>query len=147
MKKIKTSINLKLTRDRVTIIYDQALTIFRNGVDLKLSPQVGSTRRTRRINEMDSYYDRNQDGDHCHYERGYDGRGRGRGGRGRGARGRGRVGNYTTRTIQLADSVHIDIQPAFKFSSEVWELVLIEEKDRIRDERSGHRRCRLNSGE
>jgi hypothetical protein len=35
---IKTSINLKLTRDPVTITYNQALTTFRNEVNLKFPP-------------------------------------------------------------------------------------------------------------
>ena len=69
LTQIKSSINLELTRDPVTITYDQALTTFRNEVNLKFPPQVGNARRTRRINEMDSSYDGYQYGDN--YGRGY----------------------------------------------------------------------------
>ena len=146
LSQIKTSINLELTRDPVTITYDQALTTFRNEVNLKFPPQVGNTRRTRRINEIESYYDGYHYGNN--YGRGYGGRGRGRGGRGRGGRnrGRGRGGNYPTRSVQLSDGSHIDVHPAFHFSPEVWDMIPLEERNRIRDERNEHRRRRLNGG-
>ena len=147
LKHIKTSINLELTRDPVTITYEQALTTFRNEVNLKFPPQVANARRVRRINEMDSYYD----GYHHNggYGRGYyGGRGRGRGGRGRGhyGRGRGCGENYSTRTVQLTDGTQIEVHPAFHFSPEVWDLMPIDERDRIRDERNEHRRRKLNGG-
>ena len=51
---VKTSINLELTRDPVTMTYNQALTNFCNEVNLKYPPQVANTRRTRRINQTDT---------------------------------------------------------------------------------------------
>ena len=146
LNQIKTSINLELTRDPVTITYDQALTTFRNEVNLKFPPQVGNTRRTRRINEIDSHYDGYHYSDN--YGRGYGNRGRGRSGRGRGGRGRGRGrgGNYPTRSVQLSDGSHIDVHPAFHFSPQVWDMMPIEERDRIHDERNEHRQRRLNTG-
>ena len=137
----KTSINIELTRDPVTITYDQALTTFRNEVNLKFPPQVANMRRTRRINEMGTYYDRYS---YTGYERGRGRRGRSHG-RGRGG-GRGRGTNYTTRTVQLTDGSQIEVHPAFHFSSEVWDLMPSNERSRITDERNEHRRRRLNNG-
>ena len=137
----KTSINIELTREPVTMTFDRALTTFRNEVNLKFPPQVGNARRTRRINEMDSNYD-----GYNSYGRNYY-NGRGRGNRGRGGRGRGRGrGNYNTRSVQLSDGTNIDVHPSFHFSPETWDMIPVEERDRIRDERNEHRRRRLNSG-
>ena len=121
--------------------FDRALTTFRNEVNLKFPPQVGNAQRTRRINEMDSNYD-----GYNSYGRNYY-NGRGRGNRGRGGRGRGRGrGNYNMRSVQLSDGTNIDVHPAFHFSPEIWDMIPAEERDRIRDERNEHRRCRLKSG-
>ena len=144
LMQVKSSINIELTRDPVTMTFDRALTTFRNEVNLKFPPQVGNTRRTRRINEMESMYDIYGD-----YGSGYyGGRGRGRGGRGRGRRGRGngRGGGYNTRSVQLSNGSRIDVHPAFHFSPEVWDMMPVGERDRIRDERNAHRRRRLNNG-
>ena len=80
LKSIKITINLELTRNPVTITYDQALTTFRNEVNLKFPPQFGNNNRTGRINQMDSGYHQQYQGSYG-YNNG--GRGRGRGGHGR----------------------------------------------------------------
>jgi hypothetical protein len=146
LMQIKTSINLELTREPVTITYNQALTTFRNEINLNFPHQVGSIRRTCCINEMDSY----QDGHQYNYECGYGGRGHRRGGRGQGGHGHGcghgRGGNYVTRPVQLTDGTSIDVHPAFNFSSEVWDLMPIEERNHICDEHNEYCRHRLNNG-
>jgi hypothetical protein len=94
---------------------------------------------------MDSYQDGHQQyGDNYNYENGYGDRGHVR--VGRGCSGRGCGGNYVTRSVQLTDGTNIDVHPAFNFSSEVWDLIPIEERNCIHDEWNEHHRCRLNNG-
>jgi hypothetical protein len=135
LQAIKTSINLELTRMPVTITYDQALTNFRNEVNLKFPPQLGNdNRRTRRINAV----------------RGGGRTGRGGRGRGRGRYNNGRRGNIRdhhngARIIQLEDGTSLEIHPAYHFTPEVWNKIPIQERNRLRDERIAYKRRRYNN--
>jgi hypothetical protein len=51
--RVKASIGIELTRQPITLSYEQALATFRNEVNRKFPPQMASATRTRRsINEM-----------------------------------------------------------------------------------------------
>lgn len=126
----RASINIELTREPMTMTYEQALSNFRNEVNRKFPPEMGAPNRTRRnVNEI-------------RYSRG--GRG-GRFGRGRGRERFGRGGNSYhsgdkrprtgSRSIMCNDGQTREVHPAFSFSDKVWSTIPQGEKERLLEER------------
>ena len=74
LQNVKAALNVDLSRIPMTLTYEDALATFRNAVNQKYPPSVGSSNnRVRRINEVGSNYGRGNGRNH--------GGGRGRGGR------------------------------------------------------------------
>jgi hypothetical protein len=138
---VKASIGIELTRQPITLTYEQALAAFRNEVNRKSPPQMSSATKTRQnINELGQ------------------GAGRGRGGRfgcGRGnpqhgGRGRGGRGNHPrqskTRTdstfITLSDGQQIEYHASFHFPPVAFNKMKQEEKDRLQRERKEYNRTK-----
>ena len=46
-----SDVNLELTRDPITLTFDQAFANFRNAVNRKFPLEISSTKKTRRINQ------------------------------------------------------------------------------------------------
>ena len=136
-------INVDLTRTPVTITYAQALAAFRNEVNRKFPTHMTTTERTRRMAEMDTYYNQGRGGIGRHYGRG--GRGRGRqGGRGQG-RARRRPENI--RTITGLDGQQLEVHPSYNFNAEDWHNIPSDEKNRLIQERqqyNANKRRRVN---
>jgi hypothetical protein len=141
LQQTRTTIQIDLTRDPVTMTYSQALTNFRNEVNRKFNPDMGGSNRSqrsmRRIQEMRRGGGRG---------RGRFGRFQGRGGRG-GRFGRGFSGNRRprmqgSRTVRGNDGREIVVHPAFNFTPQEWSNLPAQEQDRIRDERQEHKRRR-----
>ena len=111
--------------------YAQALAAFRNEVNMKFPPHMTTTERTRRMADMDTYYNQGRGGIGHHNEQ--SGRGRGRqGGRGQG-RARRRPENI--RTITGLDWQQLEVHPSFNFNEEDWQNIPSDEKSRLIQER------------
>jgi hypothetical protein len=96
LQAMKTTINLELTKEPVTITYKQALTNFRNEVNLKFPPHLGQDNRwLRHIQQLQGRGRGRGNG-----QGGWFGRG---GGRFRNNGGRGNNHRPGARTIQLTD--------------------------------------------
>ena len=132
----KAAINIELTKTPMTMVYEQALAAFRNEVNRKHPPQVGSNTRTRRVNEVGRGTGRG-------FGRGY-GRGRGRGfGRGgRGGRSTGR-GHREARFVTGNDGRSIEVHPSYKFPPNIWENLPNTERKRILEERRSYRENKM----
>ncbi len=136
----KASISIALTETPITMTFAQALAAFRNAVNSKHAPEMSSSNRARRINEV---------------SRG--GRGHaGRGGRynrnNRGGRGRfNRSSNYNKRQkddVRYVTGVNgqtIEVHPSFKFTSDTWNNLPEAERNRIVQERANFKRSRQSS--
>jgi hypothetical protein len=131
---VKASIGIELTRQPITLSYEQALATFRNEVNRKFPPNMASATRTRRsINEMGTQ------------GRGRGGRfgrgrapshgGRGRGGRGRGGRGRTPRSRTDSSLITLTDGQEIEYHPSFHFPPAIFNKMKPQDRERMTKER------------
>ena len=132
---------MELTKDPVTITYDQAMTNYRNEVNLKFPPQMGNeNRRHRRINET------RRGGGRVSHSRG----GRGRGGRG----GRGRYRYHDrnnghsrpgARIIRCTDGSSLEVHASYHFPDDVYMKIPVDERNKLRSEREAYKRRRYDN--
>jgi hypothetical protein len=136
---VKASIGIELTRQPITLTYEQALATFRNKVNRKFPPQMSSTTRTRRsINEMGQGRGRGRGRGGARFGRGRQHGGRGRGGHGgRGGRGRnnGPKSRPDSTFIKLTDGQEIEYHPSFHFPPHVFNKMKDEDRDQMQKER------------
>jgi hypothetical protein len=130
----KAQLEIELSRIPMTITYEQSLALFRNMVNQKHPPQMGTVqnRARRQVNEVSTG------------GRGSRGRaGFGRGGRGgRQERGRGRGGGRQTRTdsrmITLTDGTQIEYHASFNFPRHTYLKMKQEDRDTLKRERASY---------
>ena len=140
LQPMKSAISIELTRNPVTMTYNQALMTFRNEVNRKFPPDLtpgGS--RTRRINEVSTNLGRGRGrgrGRPTGRGRGNSGGRGGRSGRGRGGRSR---GHPDARFITGTDGRQIEVHPSYNFPPHIWNLLPQNEVTRILNERQRHR--------
>ena len=126
----KAQLEIELSRIPMTITYEQSLALFRNMVNQKHPPQMGTVqnRARRHVNEVST-----------------GGRGsRGRGGFGRGGKGgRGRGGGQQTRTdsrmITLTDGSQIEYHASFNFPRHTYLKMKQEDRDTLKRERAAYK--------
>ncbi|KAI2502911.1 hypothetical protein MHU86_11580 [Fragilaria crotonensis] len=128
----KAQLEIELSRIPTTITYEQSLSLFRNMVNQKHPPQMGTVqnRARRQINKVSSG------------GRGSRGRaGFGRGGRGGRQGGRGRGGRQTrtdSRMITLTDGTQIEYHASFNFPRHTYLKMKQEDKDTLKRERAAY---------
>ena len=128
----KAQLEIELSRVPMTITYEQSLALFRNMVNQKHPPQMGTVqnRARRQINEVSTG------------GRGSRGRaGYGRGGRGgrQGGRGRGSRQNRTdSRMITLTDGTQIEYHASFNFPRHTYLKMKQEDRDTLKRERAAY---------
>ena len=152
LQNARASIQLELAKDPITITYNEALTSFRNQVNLKYPPELSATsnrNRVRRINEFNTRGSRGR-GQFSRGGRGHSSRfsNRGRGRHNRTShynQSNGRRNRQDARMVRCTDGTDIEVHPAYKFSDTEWKLLPEAERNRIISERSNHKRQRLSS--
>ena len=144
LRQAKAAINVELSRVPIAITYEEALSTFRNAVNQKFPPLVGSSNnRIRRINEVGHQGGRGRGGRSGRGGRGrggryspYGGRG-GRGGRNQSGRKKSRpdswwaVGNESGKVIEC--------HPKISYPNNVWYDIPQQDRERIRDMRSAEK--------
>ena len=155
LQSARSTIQLELAKDPITITYQEALTSFRNQVNLKFPPEMSAANNRSRIRRVQEFNSR-------HRGRGHSGRGgrynsyRGNSRGGRFGRGGGRVGNRShqsnnrrnrndARMVRCQDGTEIEVHPSYKFNDAEWNALPEAERNRISLERSNHKRQRNNN--
>lgn len=148
---VKAAMSIELNREPLMMTYDQAMMTFRSEVNRKFPPGLTSNNnRTRRVNEVSTGTRSNTFGR---------GRGRGRGGRnggrgrganngGRSGRGRGNSrGHPHARFITGTNGRTLEIHPSYNFPAEIWNVIPVNEKRKIIEERNNYsnKRQRVSS--
>ena len=134
----KASIMTQMTAIPMNMTYIQALATFRQEVNRKFPPSMGSRNITRRAQQIQGGY-----------------RGRGRGFRGRGPRGRGRNGGRGTKRktnsrhpnsypVTLTDGTVMDVHASYWFGPEIWNKLPPNEQTRINNDRNEYKRQKSN---
>jgi hypothetical protein len=155
LQSTKSAIQIELARDPITITYEEALTTFRNQVNLKFPPELSAhhnCNRSRRINEMNARAGARGRGGRGRFGRGGSSRYQGSRQGGYGGRGRGR-GNYNnrrkrndTRMVRCTDGTEVKVHASYKFDDRTWNLLPDAERNRIIQERSDYKRGRHGGG-
>ena len=137
----KASINMELTKEPITMTYEQALASFRNEVNRKFPPEVNeANRRTRRVNEaMSNHRGR---GRGRGFQRNYR---PGRGGRSSHRQKRQQHGHPNARTITCNDGSSLEVHASYNFPNDVWSKIPAQERERLKQERRNFNRRRNNS--
>jgi hypothetical protein len=136
LRDTKAGLNIALTEIPMTMTYERALASFRNQVNLKFPPQMGTagTRTRRHINEVAGRGGGGRGG------RG--GTGRGRGGRGRGGRGDPQRTRTDSDIITLTDGQRIEYHPSFKFPPHIFAKFKDQDVQRLKRERKEYKERR-----
>ena len=156
LQSAKAAIQLELAKTPMTMTYDNAMSSFRDQVNLKYPPElstVSNRNRARRVGQTSV-----RGGGRSGFRGG--GRHAGRvnsryGGRGRGGyhssnsgRGNGnprRRGRDDARMVRCVDGTNIEVHPAYKFTDEEWNVLPHTEKSRILRERESYKRNRSSN--
>jgi hypothetical protein len=127
----KAGISIELTRNPMTMTYEQALAAFRNEVNRKHPPQMTSVTRTRRnINEISRGGSR---GGRNSNNRG------GRGGRfGRGSRPPLKKTRTDSTIITLTDGQQYEYHPSFNFPPHIFKKMKQQDMDKLKRERADY---------
>ena len=123
----KATINLELSRVPRTITYEHALATLRNEVNRKFPPDVSSSQRSRRINQVNSGKDNFSDKSKPKKGNSFQ-------------KGNKRKSLNGARLIQGLDGENIEIHPAYNFTPKVWRNIPDHEKDRLRQQRQEYKR-------
>ena len=142
----KAQLEIELSRIPMTITYEQSLALFRNMVNQKHPPQMGTVqnRVRRNVNEV-ATGGRGSTRGRAGYGRG------GRGGRqgGRGSRSGARQTRTDSRMITLTDGTQIEYHASFNFPRNVYLKMKPEDRETLKRERAAYnqRRGRSNRSE
>ena len=153
----KATVQLELAKVPLTISYNEALTSFRNQVNLKFPPELSAQNnrnRTRRVAELS----RSQHGRGRGRGRSSRGRGRGRGGRfhryngernhgGRGNNNSTRRPRTDSRMVRCSDGTEVEVHASFQFDDNVWFSLPEVERNRIVQERQAYKRQKYRGGD
>ena len=145
----KAALNVELARVPLTLTYENALATFRNAVNQKHPPTVGTTNnRTRRVNEVGGRFNNGRGGrGRGQYRGGYrGGRGRGRGnGRGRGGRHNGTRTRPDSWWAVSSSGQSIECHPKISYPNHIWRDIPEDDKRRIQQLRESARNQSSNS--
>ena len=164
LQSTKSALMIELNKTPMTMTYTQALSNFRQEVNIKFPPDLSSgPNRTRRIHEVGVRPGRGHERRNPYSGRGYQGRNNGRGGRQHNLYGRDRYGRATnrngrdtsrsgsvrprpgTRHITLNDGTPMDVHPAVQYSPEIWFNMSDVDRQLMISDRENHKRRRQAS--
>ena len=125
-------IDLELTKEPVTLTFDQALANFRNAVNRKFPPEMSATKKTRRINQL-----KNKNNNKNNKNSGRQGN------QGTEERNRGntRKRNDAWEVIGT-DGSKIEVHPSYNFSGDVWKKIPFSVRAHLMDMRKAYKKTR-----
>ena len=133
-------IDLELTKEPVTLTFDQALANFRNAVNRKFPPETSAIKKTRRINQLKN---KNKNSNHNSFYKNKnkkDGR-QGIQGTEQQNKGNTRKRNDTWEVIGT-DGSKIEVHPSYSFSGDVWNKIPFPVRAQLMDMRKEYKKTR-----